>query len=530
MVQTRSSPRKRASAEPLSNGHAKAANGHATSDIICESQKLLNGGRHTSDDDSDVAPRTRSKSTRKSVANGNASSRDVATSNAPADDHRVDNSGHREFGGPVGVTCLMLFFPLLMWYMWVSSTFYGGHWATPAPGESFGQFVQHIGRLVYEHAFPSLRAWSIYWGFLLIQAAFYVTLPGIYEKGLPIEHLGNVKLDYYCNAYWSFYTTMALAAVLHYTGIFPLQTIVNEFGPILSVAILSGFIVTFAVYFVTLAQGEQHRMTGNFVYDLFMGAALVPRIGRWFDIKMFAEVRIPWYVLFFISCGIACKQYEAYGYVTPQILFLCLAHYLYANACCKAEECIVPTWDMAFEKFGFMLAFWNMAGVPFTYIHCSLYIANHHPDDYRWPVWVNVLLFVSLLATYYVWDTCNSQKNRFRAQQNGNFKVRHTFPQLPWGTIEDPSYIKCANGGTLLTSGWYRYARKMHYTADFVQSLLWALVTGLSSPLPYFYPAFFLVVLVHRVSRDIARCRRKYGDDWVQFEKECPYIFIPYVW
>ena len=109
---------------------------------------------------------------------------------------------------------------------------------------------------------------------------------------------------------------------------------------------------------------------------------------------------------------------------------------------------------MAYEKFGFMLAFWNMAGVPFTYCHCTLYLANHSPETYRWSLSTNIGLYVLLLGSYYIWDTCNSQKNRFRQQMHGQTITRKTFPQLPWGTIQNPTFIKCANGGTLLTSGW----------------------------------------------------------------------------
>lgn len=247
---------------------------------------------------------------------------------------------------------------------------------------------------------------------------------------------------------------MVLAAVLHFSGLFRITTLIDEFGPIMSVAIISGFLVTFAVYIAAKIRGTQHRMSGYFIYDLFMGAELNPRIGQWFDIKMFAEVRVPWFIVFFTSIAVAARQYERYGYVTPQVYFVILAHYLYSNACSKSEECIVPTWDMAYEKFGFMLAFWNMAGVPFTYTHCSLFLANHDPKDFQWSLTTNIALFTLLLTSYYIFDTCNGQKNNFRAQMNGHFTRRKTFPQLPWSVIENPTYIKCANGGTLLTSGW----------------------------------------------------------------------------
>ena len=51
-----------------------------------------------------------------------------------------------------------------------------------------------------------------------------------------------------------------------------------------------------------------------------------------------------------------------------------LAHWLYTNACVKGEECIVPTWDIAHEKWGWMLCFWNLAGVPVMYTFNSMYL------------------------------------------------------------------------------------------------------------------------------------------------------------
>ncbi len=46
--------------------------------------------------------------------------------------------------------------------------------------------------------------------------------------------------------------------------------------------------------------------------------------------------------------------------------FMCLATWLYLNACGKGEECIPQTWDMFHEKWGFLVIFWNFAGVPFV--------------------------------------------------------------------------------------------------------------------------------------------------------------------
>lgn len=123
-----------------------------------------------------------------------------------------------------------------------------------------------------------------------------------------------------------------------------------------------------------------------------------------------------------------------------------------------------------------------------------------------------------------------SQKSRFRMQMQGTYKIRWTFPQLPWGTIENPKYIQTAHGNRLLIDGWWKYARKPNYSADLVQSLSWALVVGTASPIPYFYPVFFITVLVHRCGRDFERCALKYGEDWEEYCKVVPYRFIPYVY
>lgn len=47
------------------------------------------------------------------------------------------------------------------------------------------------------------------------------------------------------------------------------------------------------------------------------------------------------------------------------------------------------------------------------------------------------------------------------------------------------------------------------------------------SPFPWFYFVFFMIMIVHRATRDIERCRRKYGAAWTQYEKEVPYLFFP---
>lgn len=278
------------------------------------------------------------------VTEGVSSDPNIIDGWRPGQDPKVDYSGEFEFGGPLGTAFLMIFFPVLMWYMWIGATEYDGKLPTPAPGQTWSQFGAHLVQLVYTGAFPHAKAWLWYWSYLIFQGACYCLLPGVWGWGKPLAHQDGKQLKYYCNAYFCLYFTFAILGALHYTGVWKLYNAIDEFGPLLSVAILSGFLVSIVAYASALYRGKQHRMTGNIIYDFFMGAELNPRMFGILDFKMFFEVRMPWYFLLILSLGTAARQWERYGYVSGEVMFLVMAHYLYANACAKGEELIITTW------------------------------------------------------------------------------------------------------------------------------------------------------------------------------------------
>lgn len=450
-------------------------------------------------------------------------------------DNKIDKEILLEFGGPVGVTVMMVFFPFLMYYFWVCLEFHEGKLLVPAAFtyEAFKDvFYDEFWVRITTDAFPTVYAAQIYLGSTLLSAIFAYVMPGPIIQGLPVPSLNGETLSYLCNGLYSWYATLALSAILHYTGLFLLTDIIDNFGPIMSVAIIFGVVTTLLTYIITVATGAQHRMSGYLMYDIFMGAPLNPRIGR-LDLKIWAEIRVPWVILFYVSLSAALKQYEVHGYVSAPTAFMVMAHFLYVNACMKGEECIPTTWDIFYEKWGFMLIFWNFAGVPFTYCHATLYLAkwdqiHGSPLTFSLPYIISV--YTLCLVGYYVWDTANSQKNRFRMQLAGTYIPRNTFPQLPWGTIKEPTYVRTEHGNLLLTSGWWGIARKIHYTGDLAMAISWGLIAGFESLIPYFYFVFFLAVLTHRVTRDMERCAKKYGKDWETYCERVPWIFVPGVY
>jgi hypothetical protein len=48
--------------------------------------------------------------------------------------------------------------------------------------------------------------------------------------------------------------------------------------------------------------------------------------------------------------------------------------------------------------------------------------------------------------------------------------------------------------------------------------------------LPYFYPIYFAILLIHREWRDSKHCAEKYGVDWERYTAKVPWRIIPRVY
>ena len=280
----------------------------------------------------------------------------------------VDEKIVYEFGGPLGVSVLMVLFPALMCYLYICLMSHSGKCVNP--------FTEHFWRDGLPTVMPNVYAVQMYLGFTVWQAFTARFLPGVLVKGLPVPSLDNKQLVYNCNGIASWYVDLVLLFVLHYNSIWNLGDIVENLGPIMMVSVIWSNIVSVITYAVASLTKTTHRMSGNHAYDFFMGAPLNPRF-LGIDLKMWSEIRIPWKILFLVSLSAAVKEHDAnaaaalaqglpstfdlmgMGIVelpiirtSAPLLFMLLAHTLYVNACMKGEECIPTTWDIFYEKWG----------------------------------------------------------------------------------------------------------------------------------------------------------------------------------
>ena len=434
-----------------------------------------------------------------------------------------DADEHISFGHVVAALATMLFSHFILYYLFMSLYMYDGALFVP------WYDINKHWKFAEENFVPTKETWTVYLAYILMEAVFAYILPGFIVKGLPIPSNGGKQLTYNCNGFASWWCTKAVVIALHYFEILPFTWIAANIMPLITTMIVFSDILSIFVYVVPFFIGTTMRMTGSHIYDFFMGSSLNPRLGS-LDIKMWAETRVSWITLFLLTFSAAMEQYRQLGTVTPPMIFMCATHWLYSNACHKGEEMITTTWDIFHEKYGWMLCYWNLAGVPLMYCWNSFYILkNPHAVG---PVWIGVM-FTTLLVTYYFWDTTNSQKNAFRMMERGTYKERSALicPKMPYKYVkfETAKYIKTKHGNKILIDGWYKYARKLHYTCDIIFALLWGLACGYDHYLPYWYCTFFTGMIIHRAVRDNEKCAAKYGKDWDDYKKAVPYVIIPWI-
>lgn len=376
-----------------------------------------------------------------------------------------------EFGGTWGALALIVWSHAQLYYFWYcimhnNSSLYIRDWA-------------HFAAKVGSECAPTVRTVGAYVVFIIAQAVLALAVPGHEVQGYPLPHLGGKRLSYCCNGLGCWTASLLLLYWLHAYGYFDLASVQADLGSYMTSAIVVADFTAIGAYFGALAVGTQHRMSGHRLYDFFMGAPLNPRLGS-LDLKMFTEARVSWIVLFVLTLSATLLQYRRYGTVSLPMAFMLLAHTLYTHTIMRGEEGIPVTWDIFYEKWGWMLIFWNLAGVPFTYCYQSFYLASLPPFEHSTPY--TVACFALLIAGWcaratmlcgvlasapdarhalpaletlrsplrahapscrppaayarsaarrYVWDVSNSQRCYFRMQQEGTFRWRLGL-FLPW--------------------------------------------------------------------------------------------------
>lgn len=407
-----------------------------------------------------------------------------------------------EFGGPLGAAALMLLLPATMFHLLLAVS------------------SESAGLLALPAVLPSLQTlWSsralllcVTW--LGLQAAFYLLPARKVAEGLELKDKSH--LPYPINGFQALVLTALLVGLGLSFGL-PLEALAEMLLPLASAATLMALIFSLLLYLKALAAPARDLApggsSGNTIYDFFLGRELNPRIGS-FDFKYFCELRpglIGWALI-----NLALLMQEAKLRGSPSLAMWLVNGFqlLYVGDALWHEEAVLTTMDITHDGFGFMLAFGDLAWVPFTYSLQAQFLL-HHPQRLGLPL-ATVICLINAVG-YYIFRAANSQKNTFRKN-----------PSDP--RVADLETIPTATGRQLLVSGWWGVVRHPNYLGDLIMALAWSLPCGVSHLLPYFYPLYFTVLLVHREARDERQCLQKYGRAWHQYCQRVPYRILPYVY
>ncbi|KAH3901098.1 probable Delta(14)-sterol reductase [Saccharomycodes ludwigii] len=387
----------------------------------------------------------------------------------------------------------------------------------------FEQLFYNIKPISY-YIFHNGRIWCYYILWFVILAILDVILPGYTMYGVALRD--GSKLKYNINGV-SISIFLIMVVVYRWkltNGEMPeLQFLYNNHIDICLTTILFSFLLSTIVYitsFFPTTKSENNKKgerilavggnSGNVIYDWFIGRELNPRLGP-LDIKLFCELRPG--MLLWLLINLSCLHHyylQNNGKINDSLLLINVLQGFYIFDGVLNEEGCLTMIDITTDGFGFMLAFGDLALVPFTYSLQARYLSCS-------PVTLGFvkcsLIIFAMVMGYYIFHSANKQKSDFRQ-----------------GKLDDMECIQTKRGTKLLCDGWWKTSQHINYLGDWLISLSWCLTTWFQTPLTYYYSLYFGILLLHRQTRDEHKCRNKYGKDWEIYEKKVPYKIIPYVY
>ncbi|XP_065183875.1 delta(14)-sterol reductase TM7SF2-like [Sycon ciliatum] len=411
-----------------------------------------------------------------------------------------------EFGGPMGALFTMISLPLVIMAL------YGVCNPSTCSVADLGMAkIPALWSLFSWKALMIVDVWLAFHAFL------YCLDIGWVQWGQPLRD--GSKLPYRISALQTFVITCVvfLGSVFYgdrvHLRINPVYVYENYLQLAFAATMVS-LVLSIFLYAYSFRQGAmcaEGGNTGNMVYDFFIGRELNPRIGRMFDLKVFCELRpglIAWVAINFCM---AYTQYVNHGYVSNAMLLVNAFQFLYVLDGLASESAILTTMDIISDGFGFMLAFGDLAWVPFIYTLQARYLVDR-PEQL--PTWAVAYLVGLNMLGFYIFRSANSQKDEFRRAPNST-AVSHLYR------------IPTSRGRSLLADGWWGVCRKPNYLGDLMMALAWCGTCGVQNIICYFYFIYFAILLIHRQRRDDLHCARKYGEAWKEYTQRVPYRIVP---
>ncbi|XP_052172043.1 delta(14)-sterol reductase [Diospyros lotus] len=358
---------------------------------------------------------------------------------------------------------------------------------------------------------PSSTSVTLLVGFFAYLAIAGSIIPGKLIPGVTLPD--GTRLLYRCNGLLSLIFLLVLLGLGAWNKLVSPTAVADRGLELLSTTFIFSFLVTLVLYVAGCRSHDQSsslkpHVTGILIHDWWFGIQLNPQF-MGIDLKFFF-VRAGMMGWLLINLSVLAKSAQDSNLSQSMILYQLFCA-LYILDYFFYEEYMTSTWDIIAEKLGFMLVFGDLVWIPFTFSIQGWWLLSNKVELTTAAIIANCIVF---LIGYWVFRGANMQKHVFKKN-----------PKAPiWG--RPPKVI----GGKLLASGYWGIARHCNYLGDLLLASSFSLPCGISSPVPYFYPIYLLILLIWRERRDEARCAEKYKEVWAEYRKVVPWRILPYVY
>ncbi|KAM9986313.1 hypothetical protein ACTFIY_010734 [Dictyostelium cf. discoideum] len=353
---------------------------------------------------------------------------------------------------------------------------------------------------------PTYESVLIFSSFLIFLGVGSHIVPGKYVKGQPLIYDQTKRLTYKINGLNLFFCLIGFFFFgSYYMKWFEPTLVYDHFGPIFTTVNIFATLLTITLFITGITSGRGKR-EGNLIHDLFLGVELNPRFAG-LDLKFFAlrPALMGWIM---VNFSLAAQEYKVYGSLSAGMILYQIFTFIYAFDYFYFEECMLSTWDIIAENWGFMLIWGDLVWICFMFAVQPWFLLYNR--IHLTPIQMIIISTIFAIG-FAVFRISNSQKHQFKTNPKS----------LIWG--KKPETI----AGKLLVSGFWGILRKPNYLGDWIVAFSFSFPCLFNTPIVYLYPIYLVVLNSHRQWRDHQKCSKKYGELWKEYCRRVPYVVLP---
>jgi protein-S-isoprenylcysteine O-methyltransferase Ste14 len=340
----------------------------------------------------------------------------------------------------------------------------------------------------------------------------YALLPGRWVTGYALHANTGRPLRYHLNGLSVFAAIVGTYCALAGCGVLPWDFFYLHRLAVLSTAFVVGVLFSLAIVW------PGPRTHASWIADLYLGRFENPQwLNGRVDAKMFLYLVGATMLELCVLSFAAHHRLRHASDPSPGVTLYAALFTFFLVDYLWFERVHLYTYDFVAERVGFKLGWGCLVFYPFFYC-VGLWFAAEQPNPHR----SNILL-VGCAALFFVgWSLArgaNLQKFYFKTKPE-----RTHFGPLPQRALEH-------GDRRVLISGFWGLSRHINYLGELLMACALALCLGYpSSPWPWLYPLYYVLLLVPRQLDDDRRCAAKYGPLWDEYRRLVPKRIIPLIY